>query len=133
MIASGYGWRRDPWTGARRFHPGVDLPARRGSPVRAFAQGLVSSVLRHHAAGLTVQITTSDGAHHVYAHLQCAAVRSGDVVHEGQVLGQVGSSGRSTGPHLHFGVQIQGRWVDPTHFVRRRAHLHPQRGSYHVR
>lgn len=112
-VTSAYGERSDPFTGVPTFHSGLDLAAPRGTPVRAAADGTVTFSGRRGAAGNLVEILHGDGSRTRYAHLEKAAVAVGATVRAGEVLGAVGSSGRSTGPHLHFAVERDGETVDP--------------------
>jgi murein DD-endopeptidase MepM/ murein hydrolase activator NlpD len=112
-ITSAFGWRRDPLTGHGRFHKGVDVKAAYGQPVPSVAGGTVLTAGAQGSYGLTVVIEHDSGIRTRYAHLSELAVRPGDVVSRGQDLGRVGSTGRSTGPHLHFEVLEEGRLVDP--------------------
>jgi murein DD-endopeptidase MepM/ murein hydrolase activator NlpD len=102
-ISSGYGWRRDPFTGAPQFHKGIDVAQRYGSDVQAAAAGRVVFAGNQGAYGTTV-IVDHGGQKTRYAHLSAADVKAGDQVDSGQVIGKVGASGRATGAHLHFEV-----------------------------
>jgi murein DD-endopeptidase MepM/ murein hydrolase activator NlpD len=112
-ISSAFGWRRDPITGQGRFHKGVDVKAVYGQQVPSVAGGTVVSAGSRGGYGLTVVVEHDSGIRTRYAHLSELAVRPGDVVARGQDLGRVGSTGRSTGPHLHFEVLEEGRPVNP--------------------
>lgn len=112
-ISSAFGWRRDPINGQSRFHKGVDIKAAYGQPVPSAANGRVVSAGEQGAYGLTVVVEHDSGIRTRYAHLSALAVEAGDVVERGQDLGRVGTSGRSTGPHLHFEVLENGRPVNP--------------------
>jgi peptidoglycan hydrolase FlgJ len=110
---SGYGWRNDPLGHGRKFHSGVDLRAAYGTEVPAAAAGEVTFAGDQRGYGTTVVVRHDDGFETRYAHLSAADVQAGDRVDAGQALGRVGSSGRSTGPHLHFEVRRNGQQVDP--------------------
>jgi murein DD-endopeptidase MepM/ murein hydrolase activator NlpD len=112
-VSSEFGWRTDPLDGTRRFHGGVDLPAAPGTPVLAVAPGRVVSVGRRGGYGLQVVIEHGAGWATRYAHLSAASVSPGQWVGRRDALGQVGDSGRTTGPHLHFEARRFGRTVDP--------------------
>lgn len=112
-VSREYGWGRDPIEGHRRFHQGIDLPSPQGTPVVAVAPGWVVSRESTPGYGLSVVLRHGAGWTTRYAHLSEAEVRPGQQVARGQVLGQVGSTGRSTGPHLHFEALLEGRRVDP--------------------
>jgi murein DD-endopeptidase MepM/ murein hydrolase activator NlpD len=96
----------------RHFHSGVDLAAPAGTPVHAAAAG-VATVVDGPGYGLHVTLTHGGGAQTLYGHLSLALVRSGEPVRRDEVVGLVGSTGMSTGPHLHFEVRLQGAPVDP--------------------
>ena len=117
-VSSGYGWRADPLQGRSRFHGGIDLAAKYGTTVPAAASGTVVTAEAQGSYGLTVVLRHPDGFESRYAHLASLDVTAGDTVAQGQQVGRVGSTGRSTGPHLHFEVTQAGRRVDPEQFVR---------------
>jgi murein DD-endopeptidase MepM/ murein hydrolase activator NlpD len=112
-VSSRFGWRDDPLNGARRFHQGIDIAMAYGQDVKAAAGGRVSFSGVQSGYGNTVVIDHADGRQTRYAHLAEQAVRAGDPVAEGQIIGKSGSSGRATGPHLHFELLVDGRPVDP--------------------
>jgi murein DD-endopeptidase MepM/ murein hydrolase activator NlpD len=112
-VSSRFGWRDDPLNGVRRFHQGVDIAMAYGQDVKAAAGGRVSFSGLQSGYGNTVVIDHADGRQTRYAHLAEQAVRPGDTVSEGQIIGKSGSSGRATGPHLHFELLVDGRPVDP--------------------
>lgn len=103
-ITSVPGWREDPITGERRHHDGIDIAAPEGTPVRATETGRVVESGPRGSYGNTVVVETSNGRRMLYAHNQVNTVRVGDVVRAGDVIALVGSTGRSTGPHVHFEV-----------------------------
>lgn len=117
-VSSPYGWRSDPFTSHAKFHGGIDLAARYGTAVPAAAAGTVVSAGEQGGYGLTVVVRHENGFQSRYAHLASLDVQVGDGVAQGQQVGRVGSTGRSTGPHLHFEVTQAGRRVDPERFVR---------------
>lgn len=112
-ISSGFGWRNDPVTGAHKFHQGIDIAVAYGRDVKSAAAGTVSFAGVQNGYGNTVIVDHEDGRQTRYAHLSQELVHAGDAVAEGQVLGKSGNSGRSTGPHLHFEVLVNGQPVDP--------------------
>lgn len=113
-VRSGYGWRRHPVTGRRAMHRGVDLRGRRGKPVHAAASGKVIQSTYNKYAGNKIAIKHRDGSISYYLHLHKRRVNKGDWVRSYQVIGTVGSTGRVTGPHLHFGFKkANGRWMNP--------------------
>ncbi len=113
-ISSAYGIRRDPFTGLKRFHKGVDLAAPVGTQILAPWGGKVISAGLDAGYGNSVVVEHPEGFQTRYAHLGSSSVRVGDMVIAGEVLGTVGSSGRSTGAHLHFEVIRNGKRMDPT-------------------
>lgn len=118
-ISSGFGVRADPFTGGRDHHMGVDFDANYGDPVKAAANGIVSFAGWKNGYGNTVIVDHGDGYQTLYGHNQRNLVREGDVVRAGQQLAKVGSTGRSTGAHLHFEVHVNGRPVNPMAYLER--------------
>ena len=112
-ISSGFGFRPDPYTGRRRMHKGVDLAGQTGTPIVAAANGVIETVYRGRYIGLEVKIDHGNGYVTQYGHLSSACVQAGQRVTRGQQIGEMGNTGRSTGPHLHYGVFINGRAVNP--------------------
>ena len=112
-LSSRFGYRRRPMGGARRYHRGVDIAGERRSPIIAAASGEVVKVSRSWAKGLNVQIRHRDGYSTAYFHLAEATVLKGQWVRQRELIGYEGSSGQSTGPHLHFEIHRNGRPVDP--------------------
>jgi murein DD-endopeptidase MepM/ murein hydrolase activator NlpD len=100
-------------SGARKFHAGVDIAVAYGREVKSAADGVVSFAGTQGGYGHTVVVDHGGGRQTRYAHLSEPLVRQGDRVAEGQVVGKSGNSGRSTGPHLHFEMLVNGRAVDP--------------------
>jgi len=115
-ISSRYGWRIHPILHARRFHDGVDLACPTGTPIHAADKGLVVFVGWQNAYGRTILIDHGSGISTMYAHCSRFAVNKGQTVSRGQVVGYVGSTGWSTGPHLHFGLRKYGKPVNPMKF-----------------
>ena len=111
-ISSGYGVRIDPFTGKKEMHKAIDIVAPWGTPVRASAQGKVVYAGWKNLYGLTIEIRNEYYSTR-YGHLSRVLVKKGDWVEKGQIIGRVGSSGRSTGPHLHFEVWRKGKTVNP--------------------
>lgn len=116
--SSGFGLRRDPFLGSMAMHSGVDLRAKRGVDVHATADGVVTIARRYAGYGNLVEVEHRDGVSTRYGHLSFIAVTEGEHVNAGDIVGQVGSTGRSTGPHLHYETRIDGEPVDPTRFLR---------------
>jgi len=117
LIGAGFGWRRDPFTGLRQFHRGIDISAPEGTPVRAPADGIVVKAERNGGYGKVLYIAHGNGIVTRYGHLSAYRVRPGQKVHRGDVIGLVGSTGRSTAPHLHYEVLVGGRQVDPMRYI----------------
>jgi len=117
-VSSHFGIRTDPFTGRRAYHEGVDIAARLGSPVMAMGAGVISYSGLKSGYGLLVEITHGQGYVTRYAHAAEALVKIGDRVVKGQPIARVGSSGRSTGPHIHFEVRRTNRAVDPIHILK---------------
>jgi murein DD-endopeptidase MepM/ murein hydrolase activator NlpD len=117
-FTSGFGIRSDPFLGRPAMHTGLDFRAANGDPVRATASGKVVSSGWAGGYGRMVEIDHGNGLSTRYGHLSEIHVRVGDVVKIGQVIGAVGSTGRSTGPHLHYETRIDGDAVDPQKFLR---------------
>jgi murein DD-endopeptidase MepM/ murein hydrolase activator NlpD len=117
-FTSGFGIRSDPFLGRPAMHTGLDFRAAAGDPVRATANGKVASSGWAGGYGRMVEIDHGNGLSTRYGHLSEINVKVGDVVKIGQVIGAVGSTGRSTGPHLHYETRIDGEAVDPQKFLR---------------
>jgi murein DD-endopeptidase MepM/ murein hydrolase activator NlpD len=112
-LTSRFGYRRDPFTGKRAFHTGVDIANRVGAKVLAAREGKVIFVGSKSRYGNIVIVEHSFGYRTVYAHLASAVVARGERVRRGQLIGYIGNTGRSTGPHLHFEVWLKNRLIDP--------------------
>jgi murein DD-endopeptidase MepM/ murein hydrolase activator NlpD len=117
-FTSGFGIRSDPFLGRPAMHTGLDFRAQAGDPVRATANGKVSSAGWAGGYGRMVEIDHGNGLATRYGHLSEIGVKVGDTIKIGQVIGAVGSTGRSTGPHLHYETRIDGEAVDPQKFLR---------------
>ena len=122
LISSGFGWRIHPVTGERKLHKGVDFAAPTGTPIFAAADGLVTDAgWTDDGYGNIVELRHHDGSVTLYAHANSVYVSKGQTVNKGQAIAQVGTTGRSTGPHLHFEVQLDGRTaVDPMDYLQLR-------------
>lgn len=112
-ISSAFGWRRDPLTGRRRFHSGIDIAMGFGHPIRATAGGFISFAGNQRGYGKMVRIDHKNGFETIYTHIRGLSVGKGRKVKRGDLIGWVGSSGRSTGPHLHYEVLFHGTPYDP--------------------
>jgi len=117
-LTSEFGMRRDPFTGRMRHHAGIDLAAEEDSSIYAFKSGRVVESGWKSGYGNMVRLRHADGTETVYAHNAANMVRPGETIAAGEVIGLVGSTGRSTGPHLHFEVRVNDRAVDPVPYLR---------------
>lgn len=117
LLNSGFGSRKDPFTGEGSFHPGLDISTRRHEPVLATAAGLVVKSGWSGDYGKAVEIAHSTGYTTVYGHLDTIFVKDGQRVHRGERVGLVGSTGRSTGPHLHYEVRQGDRILNPLEYI----------------
>ena len=116
-ISSSFGWRKDPLTGEKKFHDGVDLAAREGTEVKAVMAGRVQITDNQNGYGKVVVLDHGQGFTTLYAHNNDILVKAGDWVKKGSTIAKVGSTGRSTGPHLHFEVRRDGKKLDPEKFL----------------
>lgn len=116
-LTSDYGMRTHPVLGGRRNHKGVDLAQPTGTPVYATADGIVSRAEPFSSYGNYIQIEHGGELQTRFGHLSGFAVVAGEQVHKGQLIGYVGSTGRSTGPHLHYEVRVAGEAVDPRPYM----------------
>jgi murein DD-endopeptidase MepM/ murein hydrolase activator NlpD len=117
-FTSGFGVRSDPFLGRPAMHTGLDFRAATGDPIRATANGRVVSAAYAGGYGRMVEIDHGNGLSTRYGHMSAIHVKVGDTIKIGQVIGLVGSTGRSTGPHLHYETRIDGEAVDPQKFLR---------------
>ena len=133
FIGSGFGSRLDPFSGQISMHAGLDFAAPVGTPILAAAGGVVSAAESNAAFGNMVTIDHGNGLQTVYAHASKLDVRDGEIVRKGQQIARVGSTGRSTGSHLHFEVHVNGVPQNPARFLSRQsgdsplAELNPRR------
>ena len=118
-ISSYFGWRRDPFTGKGDGHDGIDLAAPKNTPIYATRAGLVTYAgYQEGGAGNYVWINHGDGYKSIYMHMTRYIVKQGQFVEAGEIVGYVGTTGRSTGYHLHFGIKYSGEWVDPLKYIK---------------
>ncbi|MEH3124183.1 MAG: M23 family metallopeptidase [Sphingomonas phyllosphaerae] len=122
-ISSGFGYRVDPFTRHGSFHPGLDFRGPLGAGIYAAARGTVSFVGQRSGYGNCVEVTHGPGLVTRYAHMSAFHSNVGQQVAAGQLIGAIGSTGRSTGPHLHFEVRINGRPTNPRPFLEARSHV----------
>ena len=123
FVGSGYGMRNDPFTGQLSMHTGVDFAAPVGTPIFAAAGGVVVSAEPHPDFGNMLEIDHGKGLSTMYAHTSRMLVKIGDFVRKGQKIAEVGTTGRSTGPHLHFEVHVNGSPQNPSKYL---ASLRPR-------
>ena len=116
-LSSSYGWRRNPFNGQMSMHEGLDFSAPEGTPIRAASGGVVRTVAQHRGFGNMVEIDHGEGLITRYAHAKVVLVKEGQLVTRGQLIARVGSTGLSTGPHLHFEVRQDDRPLDPRVFL----------------
>lgn len=122
-VSSGFGKRRDPFTRSWAMHTGVDLVSQYRAPVTATAPGTVTKVGWEEGYGRMVEVDHGFGIRTRYAHLDKAEVKVGDQIGHGQQVGTLGNTGRSTGPHVHYEVLVDGRPVDPLRFMEKGRHV----------
>ena len=116
-ISSGYGYRRDPFTGERAFHPAIDISTGHGQPVRATADGRVAEAGWNGNLGRMIEIDHGFGLQTLYGHLSDFAITAGERVERGQVIGYAGATGRTTGSHVHYEVLVGSRRMNPLRLV----------------
>lgn len=116
-LVRGFGIKADPFTGRDRLHGGIDLSANVGTPVRAPADGKVTSTGYKGQLGKMIEVDHGFGVETRYGHLSKIAVKRGETVKRGQIIGYAGNTGYSTGPHLHYEVSVNGKRVDPMKYI----------------
>ena len=116
-VSSSFGSRMHPITGKKQFHSGVDIPGEEGAHVLAVADGVVIRSENDRDYGWLVEVDHGDGYLTLYAHNRKNIVMEGETVSKGQALGEIGSTGRSTGPHVHFEVSKDGRRINPVNYL----------------
>jgi len=117
--SSSFGWRRDPFLGIRAFHKGLDFSAAHGEKIRSTGAGMVTMVGKGKNYGNFLKIKHGDGLETRYAHCSKILVKKGDIVEKNQVIALVGNTGRSTGPHLHYEIRLNGRALDPRQYLKK--------------
>lgn len=118
-MSSRFGRRTDPFTGRLAWHEGVDFAGKEGADIISVGSGVVTWAGERYGYGLMVEVNHGGGYTTRYAHAKTIQVKVGDIVKKGQPLATMGSSGRSTGPHVHFEVRLNGKAVDPTRYISR--------------
>lgn len=126
-VGSPFGWRLDPFTGRSALHTGLDFQAESGTPILAAAGGVVVTQEFHPEYGQMIEIDHGNALISRYAHASKTLVKKGDLIKRGQKIAEVGSTGRSTGAHLHFEVLVQGVFQDPQKFLLARQPLQATR------
>lgn len=116
-FSSGYGWRNDPFTGQKHFHQGLDIAGRRGTSVHATAEGKIVSIRVNGGLGKMITIDHGYGIKTRYGHLDKYRVKVGQRVHRGDIIGEMGNTGYSTGPHLHYEILKNGKHLNPYKFI----------------
>ena len=116
-LSSTYGVRSDPFTGRARRHEGIDIPGPMGTPIYATADGVAEHAGWSNGYGNLVKLSHGAGLETRYGHMSALAINQGDHIHKGQIIGYMGSTGRSTGSHLHYEVRIDGAAVNPMPFL----------------
>ena len=117
--SSSYGWRTDPFNGDKAFHEGLDFTATMGTAIKAAADGIVTTAEQTPDYGKIVKINHGSGLETRYAHASKLLVKPGERVVKGQIVAQVGSTGRSTGPHLHYEIRLNGNSLDPRRYLQK--------------
>ncbi len=118
--SSSFGWRVDPFRGNKAFHEGLDFTARSGTPIRAAADGIVTTSSNTSAYGNLIKLSHGAGLETRYAHASKLLVKTGERVVKGQKIALVGSTGRSTGPHLHYEIRLNGHALDPRKYLNKK-------------
>jgi len=116
-VTSEFGYRISPFTGKREFHRGIDIAAKMGEEILAPANGYIASASYQPDMGNMLLIDHGNGIVTCYGHLAKISVKRGSTVKRGEIIGAVGSSGRSTGPHLHYGIKVNGVYVNPKKYL----------------
>jgi murein DD-endopeptidase MepM/ murein hydrolase activator NlpD len=117
LVTAGYGYRRSPFTGQREMHEGLDIAAPSGTPIQVTADGIVSFVGPLAAFGNVVFVNHGHGFTTFYAHVSTSRVKEGQQIRRGDIIAYVGMTGRTTGPHVHYEVQVNGTTVNPIKYV----------------
>ncbi len=116
-MSSPWGWRNDPFTGKRTFHWGIDIATHYGNPVIATADGIVIKRTNDKIGGNTIQVSHRGGYTTVYCHLSKFLVKTGQKVKRGDTIGLIGKTGKALAPHLHYGVKLNGKNINPWYYI----------------
>jgi len=116
-LSSSFGYRADPFTGKRTFHAGLDIATGQGNPVVATADGLALEVTQDKFLGKNITLSHGNGITTVYGHLSAFAIKAGQKVQRGTVIGYIGMTGKAVGPHLHYEVHVNGKAVNPYNYI----------------
>lgn len=119
LVTSVFGGRDSPIFGSAEFHNGVDIAVPENTPVLCAADGVVSEAGESEGNGIYLRYRVSGGIEIVYAHLNKLNVKKGQKVKQGEVMAYSGSTGYSTGPHLHYGMKLNGEYIDPMEYMRK--------------
>lgn len=117
-VSSGFGWRRHPILGTEKMHNGIDLPGPIGTNIHAIESGVVTLAENFGGCGISVSIQHSQGFSSLYCHNSQVLVKKGQTVQKGQLIAKMGSTGMSTGSHLHLGLKRNGKYVDPAKYIK---------------
>lgn len=117
IVSSTIGWRADPFGHGSRFHAGMDIAAPYGTPIIASERGIVAFSGWYGGYGNLVAVAHGNGLYTLYGHTSVRHVKPNQIVEKGQIIATVGSTGRSTGPHLHFEVHHSGRYINPNVYL----------------
>lgn len=120
-VTSSFGTREDPVDGSESFHYGVDLGAEAGEKIRCAASGTAAEVGEHEAYGNYILVCHNEQIYTFYAHCESVLPKAGEEIQAGQMIGTVGNTGKSTGPHLHFEIRDGDTWLDPADFLKLKA------------
>ena len=116
-ITSYFGMRKSPYSGRLKMHEGIDVGGKRGAPIVAPADGIVTFVGKKPGFGVLVQLDHGYGVESIYAHTKVATVKKGQTIRRGVMIAKVGNTGYSTGPHLHYEIRVNGTPVDPLYYI----------------
>ncbi len=119
-ISSYFGRRKDPFSGKKSYHKGIDVAAKSNTDIIATASGVVTWAKKRSGYGQMIEISHGNGIVTRYGHCKKILVKEGDIVKQGQVIGKIGSTGRSTGPHVHYEVLVSGKKINPMPYVRKK-------------